>query len=626
MFYERVLVTRYGFPSLPLRVFHCTQQLALANAYPAELGLLMEALGLPYPKDPAARRAMLALCRPIRQRKGESGPPVYDNDPVKLQLLYKRCHTDVLAARAAWRSPKLKHPSDTERHSQGLDTTINQRGVRLDRCFAEAARDFAAEERKTINLRVKELTGGEITTVNQRDRFLKVINARGHKMTSLTKRAVAQVLAHKPDDYARELLELRRKGARAAVDKYRSMLSHAASSDDRMRGTLRMYGCHTGRWSGLKPQLQNLKRNESNLPLSVVDDICARNRAGLVPYGNLLTLLADTSRAALCAGPGMELKSADLSAIEFIVLAWYAQEQWKLDAYRHFQRSGDTSKEPYRVIARKMLHKEPDEETNSAERQLGKGAELAAGFGGSVGAWRRFVPHDARSDEEVLAIIQQWRQAHPSTCRFWKDLMRGLRVAVQVNKSVQITRPPQPPLVAACIDGNLIVTLPSGRAITYPEARLIPSRYENAPPDIQFMFNGKGQWTPYRGWFGSFTENVIQGTARDLSAAAITRFEARDIPVVFHCHDEITAEVPIGAVSDEDFLTILLERPAWATDLPLGGKVHSGPHYLAPPDGADHAAACLRGCGRTGRRQLYRDRSCRERRIRELDPGVGFDE
>jgi hypothetical protein len=98
------------------------------------------------------------------------------------------------------------------------------------------------------------------------------------------------------------------------------------------------------------------------------------------------------------------------------------------------------------------------------------------------------------------------------------------------------------------------------------------------------MDNARGQWKAYRGWLGTFVENVVQGTARDLLAAAIDRFETRGIPVVFHCHDEVTVEVPIGALADTDFLKILLELPAWATGLPLGGKVHSGPHYLEAPE------------------------------------------
>jgi DNA polymerase len=582
---DNILVPKHGFRPIPLEVQHCTQRLALANAYPAELDLLAQALGLPYRKDPAARRAMLAVSRPKAQRKRKTTTiPTWDEDPAKLQLTYERCKLDTITARAVWHSSKLKHLSNTERGYQIRDAGINGRGIRCDRVFTAAGQDLAIRERIAINLKLQELTDGNITSVDQTARFLAAINARGHSMTSLTKRAVAQVLAHKPDDYVRQLLELRRTGARAAVNKFNRMLAYASPVDDRMRGTLRMYGAGPGRWAGLGPQLQNLKKNESKLPLTVVDSIRAGDRSGIAQYGNPLALLGDVSRAALCAGAGMELKSGDFSAVESVVLSWLAGERWKLLAYQEFQRTGDTALEPYRVIARKMLHKATDAEINSAERQLGKAAELSAGFGGSVGAWRRIVAHDPRSDDEIKAIIKQWRDAHPAICKFWKELARAIRVAIRTSQPILVAPAPQPPIVAAFADSNLTLTLPSGRAITYPEARLVPAKFEDAPPDVQFMDNARGQWKPYRGWFGTFVENVVQGAARDLLAAAIARFETSGINVVFHCHDEVTVEVPIGSLSDQEFLAILLKLPDWATGLPLSGKVHSGPHYLPAPE------------------------------------------
>ena len=153
-------------------------------------------------------------------------------------------------------------------------------------------------------------------------------------MTSLNKRAVAQVLANKPDDYVRQLLELRRDAARASVNKFKRMLCYASPADDRMRGTLRMYGGATGRWSGLGPQLQNLKKNECGLPLSRGRSgprrRSCRDRGLRQPF----SLLGDISRAALCAAPGHELKSGDFSAIESVVLAWLAGERWKLARLR----------------------------------------------------------------------------------------------------------------------------------------------------------------------------------------------------------------------------------------------------------------------------------------------------
>ena len=491
---DNILVPRHGFRPIPLEAQHCTQRLALANAYPAELDLLAQALGLPYRKDPAARKAMLAVSRPKTQRQRKATTiPTWDDDPAKLQLLYGRCKLDVITTRAVWQSAKLQRLTKTERHYQLQDAAINGRGVRLDRGFASAARDLAIRERTAINLKLQELTYGTITSVDQTKRFLDAINACGHGMTSLNKRAVAQVLASKPDDYVRQLLELRRTGARAAVNKFKRMLAYASPADNRMRGTLRMYGGAPGRWVGLGPQLQNLKKNESSLPLSVVNSVRSGDRSGIAQYGNPLALLGDISRAALCTSEGMKLKSGDFSAVESMVLAWLAGERWKLLAYQTYQRTGDTRLEAYRVIARKMLQKPEDAEINTAERQLGKGAELASGFGGSVGAWRRIMSQDPRSDDEIKAIIKQWRAAHPAVCKFWKDLARGIRVAIRTGQPILVAPPPQPPIVAAFADGNLTLTLPSGRAITYPEARLVPAKFEDAPPDVQFMDNARGR-------------------------------------------------------------------------------------------------------------------------------------
>jgi DNA polymerase len=254
---EHVLVPRFRFPLISHDVQHCTQRLALANAYPAELDLLAQALGLPYRKDPVARKAMLAVSRPKANRKRKATTiPTWDEDPEKLKLVYERCNLDVITTRAVWRSSKLKPLPETERRYQLEDLAINDRGIRLDRAFATAARDLAIQERTAIGLKLQELTHGTITSADQVKRFLEAINARGHDMTSLSKCAVAQVLANKPDDYVAQLLELRRTAARASVNKFKRMLAYAPPSDDRMRGTLRMYGGAPGRWSALGPQLQ----------------------------------------------------------------------------------------------------------------------------------------------------------------------------------------------------------------------------------------------------------------------------------------------------------------------------------------------------------------------------------
>ena len=581
--YELILMPRFGFPPIPLTVQHCTQQLASRNAYPAELGLLSQALGLPYRKDREAAKAMRELSRPRKPRRGEDRNQIYwIEDEAKLQLLFARCRLDVITTRAVWTHPKLRHPSVTERHCQVHDATINRRGIRLDRSFVEAAQALAIQERNAINLRLAQLTAGSITSVDQVKRFVELINARGHAMTTLNKRGVAAVLASEPDAFVRELLELRRKGARASARKFARMLMFANEQDDRLRGTLRWHGGGPGRWVGLGPQLQNLDRNDVGVPLDAIELVRAGDRAGLARYGNPLTLIGSLARGAICAAPGHEFLLFDYSAIESRVLAWLAGETWKLDAYREFDRTGDKRIEPYRITASKMLGKELDAITK-VDRQTGKIGDLSAGFGGSVGAWRRQIV-DERSDFAVKADIEKWRRAHPRIVKFWHDLARCIRIAIKTGQSVYAGTPPGPTVTAHFEAGNLYLTLPSGRSITYPDAHLVPSKFEGYPPDVAFKDNARRQWKDVRGWHGTFTENVVQGTARDILVAAIARMEARGLPVVLHVHDDLVVEAPIGAVSPEEFQRLALEPVPWAQGLPLAGKARVAHCYLEEPE------------------------------------------
>ena len=239
-----------------------------------------------------------------------------------------------------------------------------------------------------------------------------------------------------------QLLELRRTAARASVNKFKRMLAYASPADDRMRGTLRMYGGAPGRWSGLGPQLQNLKKNESNLPLSVVDQVRAGDRTGIAQYGNPLSLLGDISRAALCAAEDMELKSGDFSAIESVVLAWLAGEQWKLNAYQ------DLPADRRHATRAVPCHRAQDAAQGGGRRDLARrsgssarAANSAAGFGGIVSAPGVASCRTIRAtDDEIKAIIQQWRDAHPATCKFWKDLPRAIRVAIRTGQPILVAR------------------------------------------------------------------------------------------------------------------------------------------------------------------------------------------
>jgi DNA polymerase bacteriophage-type len=578
--YDQILVPRHGFPALPLELWHCSMALALVNAYPPELAKLCTALGIDYQKDREGQKLMREMAKPRKNRKGEKGVHwLFDIN--RLVRLIAYCTQDTRCCRAVWTHPKLMHLIPSERQVQIADAVINRRGIHCNRQFARCAQELTARERTAISNKLSEITGGLLTSVDQVTRMRDYVNAHGHNLTSVGRRSIATALAANPDQATRQVLELRRDGARASTRKFKRILAWV-SADDRMRATTRFHGGAPGRWTGRGAQLQNLKRNDLNIPLSAVDAVLAMDRTALRQYGPPLEVIGSISKAVLDAAPGHRLMTCDLSSIESRVLATFAGETWKLEAYREFDRTGNTQLEPYRVVARKMLRKtDPNTEITAAERQTGKGGDLAGGFGGSVGAWRRLVPDDERPDNEIYNDILAWRMAHPKTVQFWRALARAARLAIQTNSEHAAGA-----ITASFRDETLYLALPSGRAIAYPEARLIPSKFEDLPPDILFKDNSRGNWIDRRAWFGTLVENVVQGAARDILASAIVRLEAHGIPVVHHVHDEVVVEVPLeSSLTEQEFLRLVLEPPSWARDIPLAGKVHSGTLYLSPPEG-----------------------------------------
>jgi len=583
---EHVLIPRYGFTPIPLENHDCAQRLALANAYPAKVSRRCEALDLPFREDKDARDAMRRVSRPPveKKRKKKQKP----EDPVAaaaarehdLVLTHERCQNDVATTRAAYNNPLLKPLLPEERHTLLLDAAINARGICANVPFLQAVIALADNEHAAINARLDEMTEGTVTAVTQTERIRKAVNARGHKMTTLGKRSVAATLAHQPDDFTQEILTLRKEGAYTAGGTAKRLLAYASPEDNRIRGALRYHGGATGRWSSPGPQLHGLNRNDAELPVSLVNAVLAGDRATLARYGEPLKVAANVLRAGLCAAPGHVLLCADFGAIESRVLAWLAGEDWKLRGFREYDETHDERLHVYRQVAAQML-RISIKNVRQTERQMGKSGELACGFGGSIKAWRKITGDTDTPDAVLLGYIKKWRAAHPKIVKYWKLVGRAARAAIRTKKPQLVTPAPLPPVIAAYNGQALTLTLPSGRAINYPNARVVPSdKFEDGDPDVEFFDNARGQWTTTRAWGGKLVENSVQGAARDLLRDAIIRAEARDWKVVFHCHDELVIEAPIGVLSEQDVLALLLEPPAWAAGLPLGGKVHSGPLYL----------------------------------------------
>jgi DNA polymerase bacteriophage-type len=562
-----VLGPRFDWPQIPLRQHVCTMARARALAYPGSLEGAARAAGIALRKDVEGHAAMLRLSKPRKPRKGEDRTIIHWHESESdLLLLDRYVIGDVELERQLFRV--LPPLIDSEQKIWVLDQIINRRGFHTDVALAIAVQDIVKAERVAIKEAITDLTKGRITSPNQRDRILAFLQERGHQIQSLQKRAVASLLAGSPNDEVRQLLERRRDGSKTAAHKFKALLA-SVDEDGRIRGTLNYHGCGPGRWSGKGFQPQNLaKRIETKDIDAAVEAILARDIGRVRELGAPITVAGDVSRAAIIARAGHVLMGADFSAVESRALAHLAGETWKVEAYRKFDETGDPRLEMYCVLASRALGREvtPVDEEG---RDFGKTNDLAFGYSGSVGAWRKFDPSDKYADEEVLGFARRFREEHPATVRLWNALEKAAKLAVlHPDARFELSNK-----VAFEMEGkHLFMELPSGRRICYPEARIGPGKYEDTT-QVHFKDNARGGWTDVSAWRGSFTENLVQAFCRDLLAAAMLRLESvGTYKPILHVHDEIICEIPEGSGSEEEFLRLMTELPEWAAGMPLAAK------------------------------------------------------
>ena len=267
------------------------------------------------------------------------------------------------------------------------------------------------------------------------------------------------------------------------------------------------------------------------------------------------------------------LVGADFSSVESIGVSWFAGEAWKLATYQQFFETGDPALEPYCVTASKILGR-PVTPEDKAGRQLGKQSDLSCGFGGGSGAWRRFAPDDTRGDEDIAQLISAWRREHRAIVRYWKRLERAAHHCLRTRQPTRAGR------VAFRMAGDTLqMVLPSGRAIAYPEARLVPGKFDTA--QIAFKDNARGGWSEQRAWHGTLIENATQGLCRDLLASSMLRLERAGYELIMHTHDELVA-MAAGHGNVAEFVQIMTEVPAWAEGFPLHAKGWQRQCYAEP--------------------------------------------
>jgi DNA polymerase len=574
---QYVLHLRQDWPIVPPERHICTMAMALADGLPASLSAVADALELSNRKDAAGERLMHQTSKPRRAHKHEDPDRTYwFDDTERLNRLYSYCKQDVEVERELHN--RLRALSPTEYALWILSSKINDRGFCVDRKFAEAARQIARAAAPEIDAELAELTGGAVTGINQIARLQEWLQQQGSTVKKLDKKTIEKLLLD-PDQplQVRRVAELRLGGAQAAVKKVDALLARAGD-DDRVRGAFRYHGAATGRWSGEGFQPQNLKRPTVKDLDNAIAAIATGNYQHVKErYDRPLSVVGDCIRSTICAAPGHVLIGADFSAIESRVLAWVAGEEWKLDSYRRYDATRDPKDEPYCVTACKIFRVPPSSFTkDSPERAVGKICDLAFGYMGGLGAWRKFEP-DRFTDDEVKQFQAEWRAAHSQIKRFWYQLDRAAWTAVhERGRIVSCDR-----IAFKCNGAFLELKLPSGRKLSYPVPKIKIEDARNQT--VVFADNAAGQFKDCRhgngAYGGLWTENIVSGIARDLLAEALLRIEAAGYPIVLHVHDEIVAEVPIDFASTDAFLQLMTRKPAWALELPIAASAWNGTRY-----------------------------------------------
>lgn len=570
--FERVCLSRYlKLPEgeyLNPQSWYCTAVQAAELALPLSLADVGSVLGLERQKMTEGKELIKYFCVPCKPTKSNGNRtrnrPCHDIN--KWETFKKYCMRDVDVERQIADKLKMYPIRDEEHRLYVLDQIINDRGVLVDSELAEQAVKLNSIQTTVAVEQAYMITGLENpNSVTQLKQWLK---ENGVEIESLSKKAVKS-LADETDGDVSEMLKLRLLMAKTSVKKYEAVI-RSVCSDNRVHGMMRFCGANrTGRWSGNILQPQNLPQN--HLPdLTLARDIVKDGDFEMLDmmFGNVPNVLSELIRTILIPKPNHRFIVADFSAIEARVLAWIAGEQWRIDT---FKNGGDI----YCASASKMF-KVPVEKhgVNGELRQKGKISELACGYGGSVGALKNMGAVEMGVQEnELQGLINDWRNANPHIVRFWYEVGNAAMKAIKEKTTVPLGK-----LVFAYERGILFIRLPSGRRLSYIKPRIGTNRFGG--DSITYMgINSAKKWDRLKTFGGKLTENIVQGTARDLLANALINAANAGYDTVFHVHDEIICEVPNGYGSVDELCKLMCIKPEWADGLPLNADGFECEYY-----------------------------------------------
>ena len=434
-----------------------------------------------------------------------------------------------------------------------LDQEINDRGVYLEMDFVHKAIEIDTLSRSKLAGMMRELT--ELENPNSVVQMKQWLYNNGLETDTLGKKAVAELLKTASEPLGK-VLELRQSLAKSSIKKYAAM-ENAACADGRARGMFQFYGANrTGRWAGRLIQLQNLPQNHIPDLKQARNLVRSGNFAALeMLYESVPNVLSELIRTSFIPKSGCKFIVADFSAIEARVIAWLAGERWRQAV---FESGGDI----YCASASQMFHVPVEKSgVNGHLRQKGKIAELALGYGGSVGALKAMGALEMGLEEDELPpLVSAWRSSNPNIVRLWWDIDRAAMKAVRERTTTETHG-----IRFSYQSGMLFITLPSGRRLSYVKPRIGENRFGS----VCITYEGVGstkKWERIESYGPKFVENIVQAASRDILCHAMQ--ELRAYSIVMHCHDEVVIEAPVD-VSVDDICAVMSQSPPWAKGLLL---------------------------------------------------------
>ena len=452
---------------------------------------------------------------------------------------------------------------DTVWEEYHLDQQINDRGVAIDRELVRQAIEMDARSRAELTTAMKALTALE--NPNSVQQMKQWFSDNGLTIDSLGKKEVMELLKTAPAELQTVLL-LRQQLAKSSIRKYQAM-ENAVCADGRARGMFQFYGANrTGRWAGRIIQMQNLPQNH----LSDLAEARALVRFGdfdgvELLYEDVPDTLSQLIRTAFIAKPGYKFIVADFSAIEARVLAWFAGERWRQEV---FESGGDI----YCASASQMF-KVPVEKhgVNGHLRQKGKIAELALGYGGSVGALKAMGALDmGLTEDELQPLVTAWRNSNPNIVKFWWEIDRAAMNAVKYHMNGEVDS------IRFCYQsGMLFITLPSGRRLSYIKPKLGTNQFGSECITYEGVGSTK-KWERLETYGPKLVENIVQATARDILCYAMRTLS--HCFITMHIHDELVIEAD-PRMSLEAVCEQMGRTPPWAEGLKLRADGYETPFY-----------------------------------------------